>query len=406
MGFWKIAVYRIKVTLCSVSYVILTIMVLTASIIVALYSEDELDKTNHKILAAVIDNDRTYLSGIIMKSLRDNPSLMLVKCNEEETMRLLSIGRLEAVCIIKKDFEKKIRMGDYEKLAEIYRMPVSTAAGVVGETVSSEIMSLWMQLHVEDSIIEEYKKLELIKSEEEKEKLKKRISEYGESIKQDTCIININYLKLVKGNMDVVEQTTQETSPFQRLVNFWSVFAFFISFTGSLWLMKEYKSGFIKRIMVSESGLFIYIAASTFGTAFLNWAVCIMSMTAVSVFSGLNKILFLYFAILTFIYILFACSAVMFISLLLRSVNRAFLFIPVITFANALFGGAIVNMAELGGRIKSICIMTPAYWFIQGMKGIRDVGGYSNMFFTAAGVFLIASILIIVINTGLIKWRR
>ena len=91
-----------------------------------------------------IDEDKTYLSELLKQNLDEIGILTLIEDDENLLMSSLKTGKIEGVLVIEDGFENDIEKGLYKQTVKLLQSPYSTKADLMVESVSAEIMRLWI----------------------------------------------------------------------------------------------------------------------------------------------------------------------------------------------------------------------------------------------------------------------
>ena len=138
--FWNTIIYRLKshVTTVRGIAVFALAMLLAVSPFIGLIVPDA------PIPIGWIDEDDTEFSHMLRQRVDALEVVSVFDRDRETLIANLQTGKIEGVLVIKEGFEESIRAGEFEGTLEMLRSPYSTAAGVIGESVGSEALALWL----------------------------------------------------------------------------------------------------------------------------------------------------------------------------------------------------------------------------------------------------------------------
>lgn len=96
-------------------------------------------ESDTKLPISVIQEENTEMSEALLESIKMTDYLRVVDLDKKEALNQLKKNELEAVFVIKSDYERQIKRGGRNKLVEAYESDLSLAFIPIAETLTSYI---------------------------------------------------------------------------------------------------------------------------------------------------------------------------------------------------------------------------------------------------------------------------
>jgi ABC-2 type transport system permease protein len=95
----------------------------------------------NRIPIGLIDEDLSPLSIEIFQKIHDNEALKVVETVKADAIKALNRNKIEAVFILKKDFQEKLQTSSYDKSVQLIYLDKSTIGPALGDIVASDLMT-------------------------------------------------------------------------------------------------------------------------------------------------------------------------------------------------------------------------------------------------------------------------
>lgn len=209
------------------------------------------------IAIGIVDLDQTKYSALITERVSKNDTISIETLSQEEALKQVSTGKLEAVFILKQGLMDEILKGKTNEIIEIVKSPVSLSAEIIGELFSAETMRLSSNVDTANEISQLYGS-----SLDEKNILWKEAWERTDGYWEPGPLITIDYRSTdqdMSGNDSIKDITKIKENTSQILILTLLMFSILIA-TSSL--LNEKNNGTFKRIASSDTPLWIYLLSA------------------------------------------------------------------------------------------------------------------------------------------------
>jgi len=276
----------------------------------------------------VVDLDQTAYSDLIIKRVAKKNTISIENFSQEEALKQVSTGKLEAVYILKEGLMNQILKGKTNELIEIVKSPVSLSAEIIGELFSAEAMRLSSNVDAANHVFQKY-------AVEDKEALWKEAWEHTDGYWEPSPLITIDYHStnqnltnnIANGEFAQIKENTS-----QILILILLMFSILIATST---LLNEKTNGTLKRIVSSGTPLWIYIVSMILSIVILHTLGLLMMMLFTkSLWSTPGT--FARQLVLYILYMIWAGALGVTITLLSKKMQHLLIIIPFIALSNGL----------------------------------------------------------------------
>ncbi len=96
---------------------------------------------------AIVDNDGSKLSELLIKNLEKNDELYIIRRNNlAEAKTDLGIKNVDFVMVVLDDFENNIKKNVYEDSIDVYFLENDTSTDLIEDNISSEVIRVWTDI--------------------------------------------------------------------------------------------------------------------------------------------------------------------------------------------------------------------------------------------------------------------
>jgi ABC-type polysaccharide/polyol phosphate export permease len=314
-----------------------------------------------KIPVTVIDEDHTIVSIQVMDNLTSNMALKIVPADYKKAVKLLDNNRIEAIFILTKGFEDKIKQSDYTEAIQLVHLDKSAIGPALSDIIASEVMmSVAVYKAANESLLFEtthgYK--ELFKKTETK----------GLQLVEDSFFdMGVNSTVLtpraqLEEEFDVSTLLKINTTLGYSLI----VFSFSLMFSnGHLidqWQLKK------RLIMTGYKSIHFFI--SELSTIIITGILIVIIMIAITIMGlGLTNIsTILTIATTLILHILFMSQLILVLTTVMKDKTKYQSIIAPIIFILGLLGGAFWSTELLSDSVIVIAKLSPIYWSLELIK--------------------------------------
>lgn len=208
-----------------------------------------------EIPIAIIDEDQSDLSRLLVERISGQAKIHLYKVSGEKAERMLLRNEVDSVFVIKKGFQKILLTGEREHSIEVWTSPSSMAEGIVREVIASETARLTSDVKAADWVVKVFKNLDI---HIDQSKTWNAAYDYTDSQWEPEPLMTIQYdqLYLEESGADGAKMGD---SPYLRL---WTFFTMLSCFLTSDWIVRE-KGVLFLRIQSTYNGLVSYLIQNT-----------------------------------------------------------------------------------------------------------------------------------------------
>lgn len=207
------------------------------------------------IPVAVVDEDESAYSSLLMERLSKKEGLSLNTVDHETAQELLEDSQVEQVFIINKGFEESVKKGDSVGLIELISSSSSYSAGYTSEVVAGETIRMVTADMASNNVTQQYESLGIEKGSG----FRDEVYAFADSLWEPEPLMTIDYKELKSGIVESVSQAVPSTSSTASAGLIVAFIMFYMLFAGG-WLIEERLNGTIKRLAVGRGA----VAASFF----------------------------------------------------------------------------------------------------------------------------------------------
>jgi len=276
----------------------------------------------------IVDLDQTTYSELIIERLAKKNTISIKMLSQEEALKQVSTGKLEAVYILNKGLMDGILNGNLNEIIEIVKSPVSLSAEIIGELFSAETMRLSSNVDAANNISRKY-------GTQNKDGLWDEAWKHTDQYWEPQPPITIDYYSTSQHptNSDTnteIAQIKENTS--QMLILILLMFSILIATST---LFNEKTNGTLKRIISTGTPLWIYILSIILSIVILHTLGLLMMMLFTQSLWGETTELVRQF-ILYILYMIWAGALGTAIALLSKKMQHLLIIIPFIALSNGL----------------------------------------------------------------------
>lgn len=325
------------------------------------------------IPVAVVDEDESAYSSLLMERLSKKEGLSLNTVDHETAQELLEDSQVEQVFIINKGFEESVKKGDSVGLIELISSSSSYSAGYTSEVVAGETIRMVTADMASNNVTQQYESLGIEKGSG----FRDEVYAFADSLWEPEPLMTIDYKELKSGIVESVSQAVPSTSSTASAGLIVAFIMFYMLFAGG-WLIEERLNGTIKRLAVGRGA----VAASFFGSVLALFAA---GMLQIFIFSLVLRLFFgivLFQAVSSYLVLASYLLAVIAISMLLSSALKTQAQLqagaPVLALLTGFAGGCFWNFIELPERVEYLSLLTPQGWALKALNSlITDPAAFS-----------------------------
>ena len=232
-------------------YSVVALLVALLIHVAVIYQQPEVQSNtaNAKLFAAVVDNDKSEQSRLVIERFLENPSTNVKEYNDYEmALRALLRQEVEAIFVIKDDFGRKLKSGNIKNSVELQYTPGSVTAEIIGENFGREILRIVVSEKGIANIKRQYRRVE----EEFTDELEAEAAAHTEAFWEEglTLAMDISYADIV------VKNEHSQASSIQELIveGLAKIGVLILLFQFANELVSQRKSGLIKRIKLQGVG--------------------------------------------------------------------------------------------------------------------------------------------------------
>ncbi|AMA71554.1 MULTISPECIES: ABC transporter permease [Aneurinibacillus] len=340
------------------------------------------------IPVAVADEDNSEYSRLIVDRFARKEGIRVLRVTSDEAYRLVENYRVEAAFVIQKGFQDAVLEEETDKTIKMVKNPGSLSYGILGEMLGSEVMRLSANTGAANRAEEWYRLYGLTSNEPER--LWERVWKYADSQWTPKPLMTINYKEMEAGGVQSVTRLTRVSVA--ALTGIGALLVFMMMFVAlhSRWLIEERENGTLKRMM-SVPGMFRTFYLGNIAMLFT------LSVFLAALCEAVARFWFdaslLYHPLQSIIlgaYILAVIGLSMLFATLLPTPQQLQTTAPLLALLTGFVGGCFWPFLPLNGWIKTLSLLTPQGWALDGMKALLvndySIGQVTQTAGTLAGI--------------------
>ncbi|HHX62388.1 MAG TPA: ABC transporter permease [Epulopiscium sp.] len=302
----------------------------------------------------VVDLDHTRYSDLIIQRISKKDAISIKTTSQNDALKQVSTGKLEAVYILKEGLMDKILEGHIDQVIEIVKSPVSLSAEIIGELFSAEVMRLSSNVDAANAVVKQYNQIKQYgEGVENKDQLWTDAWELTDSYWEPSPIITIDYHSTSKSSQastDNPEMAQIKHNISEILILALLMFSI-LSACGPL--LNEKNNGIIKRIISTGTPLWIYLLSSilTIITIHTLGLFILMLVSGQIDYFVSNFILYI-------IYMLWAGALGIIIIAATQKMQQLLIIIPFITLSNSLLFWKLQGYNGFGNHLFVLILVS------------------------------------------------
>jgi hypothetical protein len=314
-----------------------------------------------KIPVTVIDEDHTIVSTQVMDNLTSNMALKIVSADYKEAVKLLDNNRIEAIFILTKGFEDKIKHSDYTEAIQLVHLDKSAIGPALSDIIASEVM---MSVAVYKAANESL----LFETTHGYEELFRKTEAKGLQLVEDSFFdMGVNSTVLtphaqLEEEFDVSTLLKINTTLGYSLI----VFSFSLMFSNGH-LIDQWQ---LKKRLIMSGYKSIHFFISELATIIITGILIVIIMIAITIMGlGLTNIsTILTIATTLILHILFMSQLILVLTTVMKDKTKYQSIIAPIIFILGLLGGAFWSTELLSDSVIVIAKLSPIYWSLELIK--------------------------------------
>lgn len=350
------------------------------------------------IPVAVVDEDKTGYSATLLERLSKKEGLKVYLVEREKGVEMLGGNEAEALFIIKKGFEEKIRLGESEGLIDMAKSPSSFSADFVRELVAGEAMRFIANELAAGWVLKQYEQLE----KPVDESFRDEVIKHADSQWEPRPLMTIRYVELEGGKAKELARISMPAAT-ATSAGIIVVFIMFYILFSSGWLIEERINGTLKRLLSGPGALGTFFSANIL-------ALMVSGIVQLAVFSIIDRLAFgvdLFPGVLSYAvfaaYLLAVISISLFLSSVLRTPAQLQAGAPALALLTGFAGGCFWNFVDMPERLEQLALLTPQGWALKGINTLLlDPGNVSGVI-QPIGVLFAMSLILTPISYIIIK---
>jgi len=355
----------------------------------SVYSPDGL----RPIPIAIVDEDRSDYSGIIVERLKKEKSIKLVETTREKAEKQVAMNMVEAAFVITPDFKEKIIKEDVNGIIKILKNPSSIAAEMIGETIAGTTMRLLCNAAASNIVVKEYSSLVYSTSKSSQEVWNEAWKHTDDQWNQSKPLMKID-IQDINGSIANINHLVAQN--FRILWGVTAAFLMFFLLIGAWWLADEKINGTIIRLLSSTVTPLSLVMANIIFLFIIGIVLSGVLLVIIRYILGISHVPLIPVFLILSSYIFFVSALVLTISVYLSPIQLNF-FIPVFSLFTAIIGGCFWNIDVLSDKITKLSLITPQGWAIKALNSVTIEGSKLDfILWVVFGFSLLSAILMFI----------
>lgn len=344
----------------------------------------------------IIDLDNSEYSQLVVDRLSKQEGITLHISTLEDAERNVSAGKLEAAFVIKQGFMESIIGGDISRIIEVIRSPSSLTPDLIGEIVSSEVIRLSSNVAAADMVIDEFKDMGMKVDDSKDSILWRQVWQSTDALWEPKPLMTINYKEVSSGQAEDVNTRSPAVlsrSSIAAIYGFLCTFLMYSMLMAGSWLIDEKRNGMLHRVISHPVKLMAYITGNMASIVILNYIMAVLVILPVKAVFKLEGIHMAEDGLMLAAYLICTGFFSIFLASLMKSNIQLHMTVPVITLTASILGGTFVPFTELSKAFKWLVVITPQYWFFEGVMKTYTSGRAVSLLHPAAVLALFSLLL-------------
>jgi len=355
-----IAQIRIKILLRRKSLLILCIIlpIVFYSFIGKVFKESD---SYDKVPIALVDEDKSESSSIIIKNLKKNDILNCKVVEKKEALKLVTNNKVEGVFLFTKGLEENIKKESFKDIVQVYHLPDNSLVSALSDVVAGEMLPLVCTSQAANTSEFLFKK----HNSSKKTVIKEEAIAFGkEAMKDASYNLPIEITALTPDMKEVsLKAFRRSVIPKQSALGMFLIFTTLYLFLNCTSLMKEKACKVYNRLRISGCSLLHLLLGDLLGIFIVGMALQIIQLPLLYILfkgSGLSK--FMYILIINSLYIFCIGNLLIVLTKIFKNTTALQSFMPIFVFLIGLIGGCLWNVELLPKNFHIFSMMMPTYW--------------------------------------------
>lgn len=332
-----------------------------------------------KLPIGLVNEDGGELSKKLDQFMGDYGSNVAVyRYNRDKALRLLAMGRLEAVYIINQGFSEKLERGEYEGVITLYTTPASSAAQSLSETILNSTLSVWME---EKALIELNNFLKdqgVPFTDSENREARERF---------DGLLLGYNTVKVIS-HIPAPPETGDANAVFLSSNAWYAAFSSLFVILSAGWVIDTRRRVLGERIQAAGIHPLSVYAGSALAIIALSMAGWVFADIIISVILKVRPDFALRLILPALLYMSGIMGITITVSSLLSKTVQLMLIAPVFTITQGVLCGMLLKLPDWAGTLSFIAGALPGRWF--NLSADTVINGASPIFLLGAAVCALA----------------
>ena len=311
-----------------------------------------------KVPLAIVDEDNSQYSQIVIKKVQDNLVLRAQVTNRKSAEQLLKSNKIDCIFVFQNGFEKKLLNGEVG-IITIVKTPLSLASGMIMEVVASQVLRLSSNVSAANYVVEKYRELGL----SGEQNVWDNAWNYTDSQWEPEPLMIMSYKEI-----DINQALTKQQSGVLQLKSLmgWLLSVLMLAaFLASIWVIDEQKYGVFQRIKTTNVKLYTYLIGNSIPFLLLlviniylvfGWDILFYQLS----FGDGLKLSFI-----VIVYAIFCWTLSIALASVIKSVSQFQIVALLITFVTSLASGGIIPASEVIKFLNVLKYFTPQYWVLH-----------------------------------------
>lgn len=342
------------------------------------------------VRTAFVDNDKTELSMELHERIKKREGLEIIETSLKDGKTMLEAGRVEAIFVLKEEFEEDIYNLETSPSVEIITLASSFSGAFLSEIISSEISVINSRILSNALITERFEQLN-----SNTFGLSERINDYYTDLTEKDPLMQVEYD--IINSSDIFEQSDKLIDSQKYMVyGGLLIFIMFFLMFGSGWIIEEKESGILRRLKTVKNGFGISFWARFFCLVISGTFQAVIFILISVVFGTIvfNEISIF---IVLFIFIIAASSITIFLASIFKTSTQLNAFIPIFVLLTSFAGSCFVDISLLSVTFEKVSLFTPQGVTLRALNEIfvdrnsLEWFGYSGILIPLAALLLFVS---------------
>jgi ABC-type multidrug transport system permease subunit len=359
-------------------------------------SAQNYQQQNPNIPVAVVDNDQSDYSRLIVERLTHKRGIRVLQVDEPKAVELVENYQVEVAFVIKQGLKEAILNEHIDEGIILYKSPNSLSYGIIQEMLASEVIRIAANSSAANWVVQVYGQYGL-KQQNKTSELWDKAWGYADSLWEPEPLLKLEYQEL-KGR--VAAKTASQHIPVitSTSISMLIMFVMLLMLFNCSWLIEERNNSTLKRLMLVPGLLGrVYIANIV--------ALFLVATTQVIIFELLIQLVYKlnilssYLQVLVLAaYILAVTGLGMFFSSIFNTQAQLQSGAPMLALFTSILGGCFWSFMQPPGLASSLAFITPQGWALTSLQAIMTNDYSITDIFTSITVLVVFGGLLLVIS--------